>query len=360
MHQTIFHNSNSAKMSVPARFLRRKVITICSFLLLLQFTNAQYDFSYLDAKLEGSKKSFSSQFVLYVVKDGKAVYTKKMGDFDPKLQVPIGFISQWLSSALILQLADEGKIDLDDKLVQFIPEMAKYSRNYITFKHCITHQTGLMQDKSGIAGMFKRKKYTNLEEEANDIIKRDIDFNAGESFLFGSVGLNLAARAAEIATKKKFEQLMQEKITRPLMMRSTIFYNEDGGAPNPSAGGKSTAVDITQFLQMLLNKGMVNGKKVLNESTVEACWSVQVENSTMRAVPKTADGLSFGLGSWIVPEMNGDGAILVGLGMNGSWAWVDKKRNYSAVFLTKETSGEDKRPIMLQIQQLVEQAIDLK
>lgn len=360
MHQTIFHNSNSDKMSALEQLSCRKVITLLGFLLLFQFAHAQYDFSYLDAKLEGSKKSFSSQFVLYIVKDGKAIYTKKMGDFDPKLQVPIGFISQWLSSALILQLADEGKIDLDDKIVKYLPEMAKYSRNYITFRHCITHQTGLMQDKSGIAGMFKRKKYQNLEEEANEIIKRDIDFNAGESFIYGSVGLNLAARAAEIATKKKFEQLMQEKVTRPLMMRSTIFYNEDGGAPNPSAGGKSTAVDIAQFLQMLLNKGMLNGKKFLNEATIDACWTVQVENNNMKAVPKTADGMSYALGSWIVPEMNGDGPILIGLGMNGSWAWADKKRNYAAVFLTKETSGEDKKPIMLQIQQLVEQAIDLK
>ncbi|MFX5517679.1 serine hydrolase domain-containing protein, partial [Acinetobacter baumannii] len=83
--------------------------------------------------------------------------------------------------------------------------------------------------------ILQRKKFPNLEEEVKDFIeKKDIAFNPGTGFAYGTVGLNIAGRVCEIVSKKSFQQLALEKLFRPLGMRATTFANEDFSiAPNP-------------------------------------------------------------------------------------------------------------------------------
>ncbi|MFX8797496.1 serine hydrolase domain-containing protein, partial [Acinetobacter baumannii] len=83
---------------------------------------------------------------------------------DKRTVVPIASCSKWLTAALVMVLVDEGKISLDDKVTKYIPEFAKYSKGYITIRHCLSHQTGIEQEPIKLLSILQRKKFPNLEE----------------------------------------------------------------------------------------------------------------------------------------------------------------------------------------------------
>jgi CubicO group peptidase (beta-lactamase class C family) len=110
------------------------------------------------------------------------------------------------------------------------------------------------------------------------VSKKDIESNPGLEFRYSNTGFTIAARVLEIISKRSFDQLMQTRITRPLMMRNTTF-SSTLDAPDPTSGALSTANDYINFLSMLLNKGMFNGKRILSEKAV-ARYADRADNTT--------------------------------------------------------------------------------
>ena len=102
------------------------------------------------------------------------VYKKEMGTFNSKTSAPIASCSKWLTAALVMQFVDEGKLSLDDKISKWIPEFARYGKNYISIRHCLSHFTGVDDEAGFLKKMFQRKKFNSLEEEVNSLCsKRD-------------------------------------------------------------------------------------------------------------------------------------------------------------------------------------------
>src|SRR4029077_10406922 len=139
----------------------------------------------------------------------------------------------------------------------------------------LTHTTGLDANPEGIKNLVTRNRFSSLDEEVNSYVeKRDILDNPGEAFLYGRMGIAIAAKALEAATKKTFDRLASEKLFRPLGMKTSTFYKEKGGI-NPYDGAVTSAADLMNFMQMLLNKGMVNGKQLLSPASVEEIRKIQ-------------------------------------------------------------------------------------
>ena len=74
--QTLIQLNNSEKMSVNQQSTCRKVLSVLSFMLLLQIANAQYDFNGIEKKLAAAKDDIGKNFVCLIYKDGKIVYKK--------------------------------------------------------------------------------------------------------------------------------------------------------------------------------------------------------------------------------------------------------------------------------------------
>jgi CubicO group peptidase (beta-lactamase class C family) len=261
-----------------------KVSLIAVFLLLLQTIQAQYNFTELDQKLVTLKKELGSNFSLLVYRDGKIIYDKSIGEFTPKTQVPIASSSKWLTAALVMVLVDEGKLSLDDKVSKFLPIFNKYSKGYITIRQCLSHLTGIESEPIKLSNLIKRNKYNSLEEEVEEFAtKKEIIANPGLEFRYSNIGLNIAGRIIEIVSRRGFEQVMQEKILRPLQMRNTSFSSFN--AVNPSGGAVSTANDYMNFLVMILNKGMYNGKRILSEASIELMQTAQTTSPMIKYTP---------------------------------------------------------------------------
>ncbi len=348
-------------MSLNCKSLCSKVSLVLFFMLLFQLANAQYDFSLLDKKLNDSQKDLGKNVVALVYKDGKIIYKKELGeDFKANVQAPIASCSKWLTAALVMMLVDEGKLSLDDKVSTYLPIFATYGKGYITIRNCLSHETGIKQEQLNLMGILGRKKYATLEEEVNDIAsKKDIDFNPGTGFWYGNVGLNIAARVCEVVSKRNFQQLALEKLFRPLSMRATTFANDNYSvAPDPSGGAKSTALDYMNFLSMILNKGMFNGKRILSEKSIEAMQTPITTAKDIKYAPKVAAGYNYGLGEWIQEvDANGKATVVSSPGLFGTWPMVDNCKGYACIVFVKTLLSEQKKEIYLDMKKIIDDVI---
>lgn len=339
-------------MSAKFGFNCLKVSTVLIFMLFFQSVMAQTDFSELDRKLESAKKELGGFVVTLIYKDGKIIYQKAIGaEFNVKSQMPIAASSNWLTAALVMSFVDQGKLSLDDKVSKFIPIFTKYSKGYITIKDCLAHLTGIESEKGGF---FGKKKFATLEEEVIDFAsKKEIESNPGLEFRFSNTGMNIAGRILEVLTRRSFEQLMQERITRPLMMRNTSFSSFD--AVNPSSGALSTANDYMNFLSMILNKGMFNGKKILSEKAVEELLTTRTTPAMIRFNPKATEGYNYGFGNWIMEsDENGKASQVACPSYTGTWPMIDFSRGYACLIFTKGNTGDEKRDLYMSIKNVID------
>ena len=350
-------------MSENIKTICLKFSLAASFMLLLQFAIAhrkkpveESKLPVVDAVLEGNKKSLGNNFSVVIAVADSVVYQKNIGDVQAKTPAPIGAASQWLTTALIMQLVDEGKLSLDDKISQYLPVFESYRKGYITLRHCLTNMTGIAGEGSKLVSFFDKKKFASLEEEIPAIAKKDIQTNAGEAFRYNDDGYVIAARIAEVVTKKRFDQLIRTKLFVPMGMRNTSFVTDDGSAPNPATGAKFTAADYAKFLQMLLNKGKLGDKQILSEASVDEMHKVQIAKEQIRDAPKAVQGYAFALGSWA----EDNAAVLTLPGWNGTWSEVNFNRGYGYVVLPQNFTGEQLAAPYTALKEAIDQTLITK
>ncbi len=325
-----------------------KVSTLMAFLLFFQTISAQYNFGELDSKLQSHQKELSSNVVTLIYKDNKVVYQKEMGDFKANTVAPVASCSKWLTAALVMQFVDEGKLSLDDKVSKYLPIFNPYGKGYVTIRQCLSHTTGIAGEKPGLMSFIKLSRYNSLEEEVNDFAsKHELEVQPGIEFRYSTIGLNIAGRVLEVIAKKPFDRIAQEKLFRPLNMRNSTFASEK--AVNPSGGAKSTANDYMNFLVMLLNKGMFNGKRILSEQSVELMQQPVTNLSMIKYAPAVAEGYNYALGEWVQEAESGKATCVTSPGLFGTWPLIDLKRSYAAIVFVKTLLNEQKKDIYLDL-----------
>ena len=335
-----------------------KVSYIIAFMLFFQVSMAQLNFTELSTKLEASKAELGGKAVLLVYKDGKIVFEKSVGEFTPKTQAPIAASTQWLTAALVMSYVDEGKLSLDDKVSKFLPIFSKYSKGYITIRDCITHLTGIEGQSIGtLKDMSNPKKFSNLDELVNDIAaSKEILSNPGLVFRFNNIGYTIAARVLEVLNKRGFEQMMTERITRPLLMRTTNFFSYT--VINPAGGAQSSAYDYMNFLSMLLNGGIFNGKRILSEAAIETMMKSSSTQGMIKETPAILEGKNYAVGQWIFgTDENGKTTTVGCPGLFGTWPVIDFCRKYAFIIFTPGDASSEKKELMASFKEIIDNQI---
>ncbi len=346
--QTLIQQNNSEIMSAKSSFNCRKVLSVLVFMLLLQVANAQLDFTGLDKKLEAAKNDIGKNYACLIYKDGKIIYKKETEGFDARTQANIGASSKWLVAALVMTYVDQGKLSLDDKVSTYLPILNNYRKSYITIRQCLSEVTGIKPcNPSG----------ASLEEIINAYASKcDIETNPGTEFTYNPIGINIAARVCEIVAKRGFEQIINERIIRPLGMRNTSFFSN--GSVNPSGGATSSAGDYINFLSLFLNKGVFNTKQILSEKSLEELAKVQTSLGMIKTAPKLADGYNYALASWVQEaDINNKAITLSCPSLGGTYPWVDKCRGYAAIIFTKNNNGESGKANFTDIKHFIDGVI---
>lgn len=333
-------------------------VRIIPFLLLfLQFrftAIAQPDWTAVKAKMSSNIPLLGKEFSFVLATQDSILLFQENNGFTLKTQVPIASSSKWLTAVLLYKLAEEGKLNLDDPVAQYLPSFSKYFKNYITIRQCLSHMTGI-EEKGIVRNILQRKKFFSLEEEVNDMATRDIRAKPGTDFWYGNTGMNIAGRIAEVVTKKKFDVLIKMKVLTPLGMRKTSFAQLDGGTINPAGGAVSTVEDMIKFLQMLLRKGMTDANiQFLSESSVEELLQQQAFPEQVSFAPASAKGYGYAQGAWVLESNNKKATALASPGLFGSWPMIDLCRGYLYVVLVKNILGEERANLHKEMKDLID------
>ena len=348
--------------------------------------------------------------VVLVVKDNQLVHYKGYGQADAEQHKPMEantifrIMSQTkaITSLAIMQLFEQGKLDLDQKVSDFIPEfknptvVKEFNAKDSTFttipatrevriRDLLTHTSGI--DYSDIGSEQMKAIYAknnipsglgefkaSLLDRMKALGKLPLAHQPGEKFTYG-LNSDLLGCLVEVISGETLEQYFHKHIFEPLGMKDTYFnlpaekanrlagvYTENEQKQmipwgptyrniNPNyplakktyfsggAGLSSTAFDYAIFLQMLLNKGKYNGQQIIGRRTAELMVSPQLN-------PGLMGNDNFGLGFQIQSEksanlkMRSKGSFSWG-GYYGTTYWADPKENMVVLIMTQHTPNSN-------------------
>ena len=294
----------------------------------------------------------------------------------------------------IMILHERGQLDISHSLSRYIPEWENVqvavpdengsytlepAERPITLRHLLTH-TGGMSYGTGPASKewedadFQGWYFANKTETIGESIARmaslPLDAHPGTAWIYG-YNTDILGAVIEKASGMDLNNFLQQEIFEPLDMSDSHFYlpeakrdrlavvyqSKQGGGieaipaidgmrsqgmyvdgPRISysggAGLLSSAKDYAKFLQMTLNGGELDGKRILSRKTIELMTTNHLGELPFRS------GQGFGLGFSIVTDLGERGTLgSVGeYGWGGAYHsayWVDPLENLVVVYLTQ-------------------------
>lgn len=303
----------------------------------------------LEALVQKQVDSLAGSASLAVLHQGEIAYTYAYGDADPiaGLQADTqtiyryGSMTKPVTAAALMQLVEQGLVDLDAWPGEYIPEFP--ARWQVTVRQLLDHAACMQELERLVTGLIAQRgeSLPSLEEIFSAYVKdqSDLACEPGRYSNYANIHYLVLARIIEEVSGEPYETYVVDHLLKPLEMDSTHFLlveetdryakgqypttridalvaqlNEFRGPGNeqlilhrgesfstmdnfrvlgPWGGMLGTPSDLTHFLEMLLNKGRYGDKQILKPETVAA----------MQAMQTSADGSPLGFGlSWFVGE----------------------------------------------------------
>jgi CubicO group peptidase (beta-lactamase class C family) len=273
----------------------------------------------------------------------------------PETLFQIGSISKIFTTTLIMSLVDDGTLDLDRPVVEYISDLPlghEAARSTVTLRHLVTHMGGFFGDRFDDHG----RGDDSLAKTIAAMGDLDQQTAPGELWTYCNVGFDLAGRVAEVVTGKGFEALVRERIFEPLGLdRATYFPDEailhsvavghmkGSNGPevakpwpiprnsNPAGGVSANVGELLRFAKMHMQDGELDGKRVLSAESAQAMRKKETDAGAF---------VTWSLG-WQRREV--DGALLIehGGATNGFMARLTTvpERNFAIAILTNHAAG---------------------
>jgi CubicO group peptidase (beta-lactamase class C family) len=323
-----------------------------------------------------------------IARRGKIVYFKSHGMADIELQRPMKneaimrfySMSKSITSAAVMILADEGKLDVNDAVSKHIPELGSVKvatsdglvvpKRDVTIADLLRHTAGYTyggspQPASNAA--FKKVDPLDYERTLKQMGGRLADvqlaFQPGEDWIYG-ISIDILGRVIEVASGQPLDKFLKKRIFKPLGMKDTGFFvpekkhdrfaqvynsdeqgklaigdnegHRDFSKPRAflSGGGGlvSTARDYLRFLMMIQQGGTLDGKRIVSEKSVQLMTTSQLPKEVPHIYfgDQQRVGVGFGFGFSVREKMSDwDPAGRVGEygwgGMASTHYWVSPK-----------------------------------
>lgn len=332
--------------------MKKILLCLCS-LALCKVTSAQQDprLKSLDTLAETVLKDWhGAGFAVAVVEKGKVIYAKGFGFRDvekklpvtPNTQFAIGSCTKAFTSALVGLLDQEGKLDIDKPVRDYLPSLKFYNdkmNDQITLRDMMCHRTGLsrydlswfMFNTASRDSLIQRIQY----HEPNEPVRTKWQYN---NWMFLAQGV-----VAEKLTGKSWEDNIAERFFHKLDMKNsnlTIdglkqniepaigygveddrpkkmdYYNINGMGPAGSIN--SSVMDMSNWVIAWINGGKFKGKEIMPAGYVTEAISSQMSmggGAPRKSVPDVHSN-AYGFG-WMLTSYRGHYEVEHGGNING-------------------------------------------
>ena len=169
--------------------------------------------------------------VVLVAEEGNIIYSKAFGlaniEWDISNEVDTKFriysMSKQFTALLIMQLVEDGKIDLNQAISEYLPYFRKDVGSKVTVHHLLTHTHGIAENYNRLPPFLVTDPTQQL------VIKyfsNDLDFQPGSNFRYSELlGYILLGAIIESVTGKSYEEVLQENILDPVRMENTTYLD---------------------------------------------------------------------------------------------------------------------------------------
>ncbi|MCA9924843.1 MAG: beta-lactamase family protein [Anaerolineales bacterium] len=231
--------------------------------------------------------------------------TKKEADSDTIYH--IGSVTKIFTAIMLMQLRDRGKLQLDDPLDKFLPELKKVSLPSITLRHLASHTSGLplmppleelsrgMQEFPPSMETLRNMTFPTIRQIIDSMSQVSLVSPLGEQVTYSNLGISLLAHAMEHAAEQEYVNYVESRILRPLGMNQTGFSSTIMHAANkatcylpfssppqeapfetkmiggftPTGALWSSANDMAQFLAFLTSSQENDLRSILSQSSLQ-------------------------------------------------------------------------------------------
>lgn len=218
----------------------KKILPILFLLYSLTGITQNFNQQKLDSLLNYFERNSQFMGSVAISQNGKIVYTHSLGFRDVELRTAndqktvygIGSISKTITAAVILQLIEEKKLDLETKLSQFYSEMPNAS--FITIYDLLAHQTDLY-NFTDAPDYLTWSDQPKTKEELLEIFKQNgsIPMENGR-FNYSNTNYVLLTWIAEDVENKSFEKILEKRIFKKLDLNRS-FYGRNLKSKNNEA-----------------------------------------------------------------------------------------------------------------------------
>ena len=296
-----------------------------------------------------------------------------------------------LTSAGAMQLVEQGKLTLDGPIADILPELAaprvlegfsdagipvlRPAAGPITLRHLLTHSAGYGYDTWNveIGQWMAHAGVLRMPRNSSELAAMPLLFDPGTRWNYG-INTDIAGKAMEAATGQRLDHYLREALFGPLRMTDTTATPTDaqrarlahphqrdadgtlrpldhrfGGPPGWGIGGGGllgTGRDYLRFIRMILNKGNLDGARVLWPRSIGAMSRnglgdgirVTPMRSTQPAISNDAEFLPGSRKSWSTAFMVNEEASATGRNP-GSLAWAGIANTYFWIDPTADVGG---------------------
>jgi CubicO group peptidase (beta-lactamase class C family) len=335
-----------------------------------------------------TKKGDPSGFVVAIARGGKLAYLQPTGFEDHDKKIPmrpdsifrIGSMSKQITSVATMMLVDEGKLELDAPVAQYLPELKDMqvvktdpatgdaillelepAKRAMTIRDLLRNTSGLVYAMPDFADPGFGNTAIHVLYGARAPFRRDkpiasfvanlgtlpLLHQPGEVWEY-SIGYDVLGRVIEVVSGQTFDRFLQSRLFAPLhMVDSGFSVPEDklarlvavpGAQPKPlsdgdvgkpqtffSGGGGivSTVPDFLRFCQMLLNGGELDGVRILKPETVRLMMTNSMPPDIHFAGHEAGPAYGTGWGLGFAIRTNPDFSFIPGavgsFNWQGSW-----------------------------------------
>ncbi len=249
----------------------------------------------------------------------------------------------------VMSLVEKGAIKLDAPLGRYLKEFRDKQYDEITIRRLLTHSAGLAAyPPNGVVS-------SGFPSAASAIAKMPLDYPPGSAFQYSDTGFILLAEAVRRVSGSPLDRYLERTVYKPLGLADTSFHPKISALPRVAptefvngvllrgevhdqrarllggvaghAGLFSTSADLARIIRMLLNRGALDGRRVLESATVKEMWESAADNHVGRALGWDVSSAFSKTMSPYFPEGS------VGhLGFTGTAVWIDPpSRSYLIV-----------------------------
>lgn len=184
-----------------------------------------------------------------VAENGKVIYKGAFGMANMEWNIPntpettfrLGSITKQFTATLTLQLVEQGKIKLDGKISDYLPDYRKDIGEKVTIHHLLTHTSGI-PSYTGLPNFFEN--VSRNPYKVADFVKQyasgNLEFEPGTKFAYNNSGYFLLGAIIEQVTGKPYEQVLREKILDPAGMKNTGYDHHGTLIPKRASGYSNT------------------------------------------------------------------------------------------------------------------------